>query len=190
MTGNVVFLGFAIAGARGLSAGASLIALGAFLCGAFTGGLLSARNSDHRGHMLRAATSVQVGLLAIAIVVAASGHVAHAGVRDGLLVSMGLAMGVQNSVALRLAVPELTTTVLTRTLTGIASETTIAGGEGSRLGRRAIAVAAMLLGAIAGALLALNVSIVAALAVATAIVFVVSVVIRSLSRAEAAWTRA
>ncbi|MFZ0088478.1 MAG: YoaK family protein [Solirubrobacteraceae bacterium] len=38
MTGNVVFLGLAVAGARGLSAVASLIALGAFVLGAMGGG--------------------------------------------------------------------------------------------------------------------------------------------------------
>ncbi|HEY8808806.1 MAG TPA: DUF1275 family protein, partial [Solirubrobacterales bacterium] len=38
MTGNVVFLGFALAGAPGLSAPASIAALGAFLLGAIAGG--------------------------------------------------------------------------------------------------------------------------------------------------------
>jgi hypothetical protein len=38
MTGNVVFLGFALAGADGLSVPASLVALAAFLCGAAAGG--------------------------------------------------------------------------------------------------------------------------------------------------------
>ena len=42
MTGNVVFLGFAIAGAGGLSVTASLIALGSFLIGALGGGQLGA----------------------------------------------------------------------------------------------------------------------------------------------------
>ncbi len=77
---------------------------------------------------------------------------------------MALAMGVQNAAAQRLAVPELTTTVLTRTLTGLASEAGLAGGAGSKLGRRAVAVAAMLLGALTGGLLVLHVAIAAALA--------------------------
>ena len=38
MTGNVVFLGFAIAGATGFSIPASLVALGSFVCGALIGG--------------------------------------------------------------------------------------------------------------------------------------------------------
>ena len=40
MTGNVVFLGFALAGAGGLSATSSLIALASFLLGARLGGWL------------------------------------------------------------------------------------------------------------------------------------------------------
>src|SRR5690349_9497029 len=41
MTGNVVFLAFAIAGAHGISASASILALGCFLVGAGSGGLLA-----------------------------------------------------------------------------------------------------------------------------------------------------
>src|SRR5271166_4533306 len=47
MTGNVVFLGFALAGASGLSAVASLAALASFLLGAFAGGRLIARVPEH-----------------------------------------------------------------------------------------------------------------------------------------------
>ena len=43
MTGNVVFVGFALAGAHGLSAAASLISLGAFVLGAIFGGRIAAR---------------------------------------------------------------------------------------------------------------------------------------------------
>src|ERR1700731_3452441 len=41
MTGNVVFLAFAIAGAKGLSVSASLLALVCFLTGALAGGRLA-----------------------------------------------------------------------------------------------------------------------------------------------------
>jgi len=41
MTGNIVFLGFAAAGAPGLSVPASLAAIGAFLAGALAGGRLA-----------------------------------------------------------------------------------------------------------------------------------------------------
>src|SRR5271167_3154145 len=47
MTGNVVFIGFALAGAGGLSASASLVALGSFLIGALGGGWIGAHNPLH-----------------------------------------------------------------------------------------------------------------------------------------------
>jgi uncharacterized membrane protein YoaK (UPF0700 family) len=191
MTGNVVFLGFALAGAHGLSSASSLVALATFLLGAFAGGRLAARTPEHRGHMLRSASIAQVLLLALALAVAvASGEPLDSGARYALLVPMALAMGVQNAAAQRLAVPELTTTVLTRTLTGIASEAGVAGASGAKLGRRVLAVAAMLIGALAGGLLVLHVSIVSALALAGAIVLAAAFAIHLVSHTDAPWTQA
>jgi uncharacterized membrane protein YoaK (UPF0700 family) len=64
------------------------------------------------------------------------------------------------------------------------------GGTGSRLGRRLLAVAAMFLGALIGALLALDVSTFAPLAVAAAILVVVAVGAQRLARSGADWSRA
>jgi uncharacterized membrane protein YoaK (UPF0700 family) len=190
MTGNVVFLGFALAGASGLSAVASLIALGSFLLGAFAGGWLSARNLAHRGRLLRAATVAQAALILLALVICLlAREPLQQAVRYELIVALALAMGVQNAAALRLSVPELTTTVLTRTLTGVASQARLVGGEGSQLGRRGIAVAAMLLGALAGALLALHASVAAAIAVAFALSVAFAVAALALARSSASWTR-
>jgi len=99
-------------------------------------------------------------------------------------------MGAQNASAQRLAVPDLTTTVLTRTLTGLAAEAGLIGGEGSKLGRRIVAVGAMLSGALAGGALALDVSVAAALAVALGIVLTVGSVVWILSRHDTVWARA
>ena len=131
MTGNVVFLGFALAGAGGLSVPASLLALASFLAGAFAGGWLGSRNAAHRGRLLRAATVAQASLILLALVLALLAREPLAeGARYALIVALALAMGVQNAAALRIAVPELTTTVLTRTLTGLASEAGSVGGAG------------------------------------------------------------
>jgi uncharacterized membrane protein YoaK (UPF0700 family) len=190
MTGNVVFLGFALAGARGLSAAASLLALGSFLLGAFAGGWLSARNSAHRGRLLRAATVAQAALILLALIICLpAGEPLQRAVRYELIVALALAMGVQNAAALRLSVPELTTTVLTRTLTGIASQARLVGGEGSRLGRRGVAVAAMLLGALGGALLVLHASVAAAIALAFALSVAFAVAAVVLAGSSASWTR-
>jgi uncharacterized membrane protein YoaK (UPF0700 family) len=190
MTGNVVFLGFALAGAPGLSAAASLLALGSFLLGAFAGGRLSARNAAHRGRLLRAATVAQAALVLLALLIALlAREPLQRSVRYELIVALALAMGVQNAAVLRLAVPELTTTVLTRTLTGIASQARLVGGTGSQLGRRGVSVAAMLLGALAGALLVLHVSIPAAIALAFALSVTLAAAAGALSRSNASWTR-
>ncbi|MGH3054144.1 MAG: DUF1275 family protein, partial [Gaiellaceae bacterium] len=85
------------------------------------------------------------------------------------------AMGVQNATARRLAVADLTTTVLTLTLTGIASDSRFGGGSGAKTARRILAVAAMLLGAAAGALLLTHVRPVAPLVLAAALLALVAV---------------
>ena len=190
MTGNVVFLGFALAGAGGLSVLASLLALAAFLLGALGGGWLGAHHV-HRGHLLRAATAIQASLLLLALVLAllADEPLAHA-LRYGLVVVLALAMGVQNAAAQKIAVPEITTTVLTKTLVGIASEGSFLGGPGARVARRSLAVAAMLLGALAGGALVLHVSLAAPLAVAFALSGAVGIAAHLVSRSNAAWTRA
>jgi uncharacterized membrane protein YoaK (UPF0700 family) len=73
MTGNVVFLGFALAGAPGLSVGAALAAAVAFLGGALAGGRLGVRYGSHRGRMLRYATATSAPLVLAAALMAATG---------------------------------------------------------------------------------------------------------------------
>jgi uncharacterized membrane protein YoaK (UPF0700 family) len=194
MTGNVVFIGFALAGARGLSAVSSLIALGAFLVGASAGGRFGALRPHHRGHLLWVASVAQATLLAIALLIALTvSKPLRTPESYALLVPMAVAMGLQNAVAQRLAVPELTTTVLTRTITGIASELGLLGrpgGIGPSFARRLAAVAAMLLGALAGGLLALHVSVAAALVLAVVLVLAVGFAAHVLSRKPAPWIEA
>lgn len=191
MTGNVVFLGFAIAGAKGLSASASMVALASFIAGALLGGRLGAWTAAYRGRLLQAAVAVEVALVAVALVVAL---VASAPITKGtqytLIPLLALVVGVQNSAARRLAVPDLTTTVLTLTLTGVAADSRVAGGAGAKLGRRLLAVTAMLVGALIGGLLAVNASIAAPLAIAVGLLAFTGFGARVLSRSHAAWTRA
>jgi len=175
MTGNVVFLGFAIGGASGLSFPASLVAIALFLIGGVIGGRIGASLGDVRTRALRAATMLQLALVSAAAIVAAVAGV-HAGAsRYLMVVLLATAMGTQNAIARRLAVPDLNTTVLTQTLTGIAADLRIAGGSESRVGRRLLAVAAMLLGAIVGALLVVHVANWTSLAVAAALLAGVAV---------------
>jgi uncharacterized membrane protein YoaK (UPF0700 family) len=190
MTGNVVFLGFAIAGEGGLSIWASLVAIGSFLVGGLAGGRIGGRYAEQRGTLLRVALAAQLPAVAVAVaLVAAGGDPIDGARRYVVTAALALAMGVQNATARRLAVPELTTTVLTMTLTGIAADSTLAGGRGSKIGRRLVAVAAMLVGALIGALLALRVGTVAPLAAAAGVLTLTLLVAHTFTNARAAWAR-
>jgi len=154
MTGNVVFLAFALVGARGFSIPASIVALGAFGLGATVGGRVSSRLAHHRARLLSASTIIQTLFLAVSVALAAmSSTPVTAGFRYGLIVALGAAMGIQNAAARKLAVPDLTTTVLTMTITGITADNFLAGRSGARAGRRGLTVVAMFAGALAGAAL-------------------------------------
>lgn len=159
MTGNVVFTGFALAGAPGFSLAASLVALAAFVAGAFTGGLIAHRTgaASHRGRLLLYALLAETAcVLAALAVTLVSGTPYVGGVRFTLVVLLALGLGTQNAAARALAVPDLKTTVLTLTITGTAADSRAAGGAGSRAGSRALSVAAMFLGAFGGALAVLH----------------------------------
>src|ERR1700685_2755047 len=68
MTGNVLFIGFALAGEPGFSIASSLIALVSFIVGSLAGGRLGSRMGDHRGRLLWTATEIQALLLGIAVI--------------------------------------------------------------------------------------------------------------------------
>ena len=112
MTGNIVFLGFGIAGSGGLPVVAPLVSLGFFLLGAGTGGVLTKRLAKHHPSHLARALAIEVALITTGLILA-------------------LAMGVRNATVRRIGLPDLTTTVLTMTLTGLASESPPAGRPGS-----------------------------------------------------------
>jgi uncharacterized membrane protein YoaK (UPF0700 family) len=191
MTGNVVFLGFGIAGAGGISIWASLTAIGSFLVGGIVGGRIGSRWSNDRGRQLTTAAGTELLLVMGALVIAAlSRHQIGAANRYAVIVPLAVAMGIQNATARRLAVADLTTTVLTQTLTGIAADGPLAGGQGSRFGRRALSVAAMLLGALIGGLLVLKVDNPAPLALAAALLAIVAFVAYRASRSSPAWADA
>jgi uncharacterized membrane protein YoaK (UPF0700 family) len=65
-----------------------------------------------------------------------------------LIAVTAFAMGLRNATVRRLGVPDLTTTVLTMTLTGLAADSRAAGGTGVHSPRRSASVAAMALGAL------------------------------------------
>jgi uncharacterized membrane protein YoaK (UPF0700 family) len=189
MTGNVVFLGFAFAGAQEFSIPASLTAIAAFLVGALAGGRIGANFGPHRGRLLAVAIAIELamtgGALAIAIL---APNIDDLSVRYSLTVLLSLTMGIQNATARRLAVPDLTTTVLTLTLTGIAADWPLAGGRNPSSGRRLLSTVAMFLGAAIGAVLVLTVGTAAALAFVLAILVAVGAVAARFSTSREPWT--
>lgn len=190
MTGNVVFLGFALAGAPGLSVPASIVSMVSFLVGALAGGRFGTRFAAHRGRLLATTTALQAVLVAgsVGALVLAHGEVTSPA-RYTLIVLLGVAMGMQNAVARRLGVPDLTTTVLTLTLTGLAADSSPAGGPAPRPGRRVLSVLAMFLGALAGALLLGHAELLHILVLVLLLLIVTSVAAYRLSASDPAWTR-
>jgi uncharacterized membrane protein YoaK (UPF0700 family) len=127
-----------------------------------------------RAKLVRAGALLEVVLVAGALaLVAGRGAALHASQRDVVAGLLATAMGVQNAVARRLAVPDLTTTVLTMTLTGIAADLR-APNRRVALSRRALAVGAMFAGAVAGAELVLHGDLTAVLAIAVGLLAAVS----------------
>src|SRR5438876_10998624 len=97
MTGNVVFLGFAVAGAPEFSIPASLIAIASFLAGALGGGRLGLRMAQHRSRFLAIAILVKLGLVGAAFLVAIAMTDYNVDlIRYGLIALLALAMGLQN----------------------------------------------------------------------------------------------
>lgn len=189
MTGNVVFLGFALAGAPGFSIPASLLALGAFALGALGSGWLGSAMGGRRGILLSASSAVQATFLAVGVALAAlATSPVPTAYRYGLIVVLAVSMGVQNATARRLAVPDLTTTVLTLTIVGIAADSGIVGGQGgSKAGRRLISIIAILVGGLVGAVLVVRVNMVYPLVIALVAVAGVAVATRMLASSRPAW---
>jgi uncharacterized membrane protein YoaK (UPF0700 family) len=153
MTGNVVFLGFGADPRSGLSPAASVIAIAGFLLGALAGGRAAHALATARpGGWLALAFTGEALILGVAAVLTGTGVLPFAGSgRFATIAVLAVALGVQNSTVRHLGAPDLTTTVLTLTLTGLTADSAMAGGPGAKPHRRLGSVAAMLAGAGAGA---------------------------------------
>ncbi len=178
MTGNVVLLGFGVAGGQGLPVLAPVLSLIAFLVGSLLAGLLVKRSGSHLATLAGRALALEFVLLGVASVVAAAAYV-----RPGdtaayvLIVLLACAMGFRSIVVRRHGVPDLSTVVLTMTLGALAAQSSLAGGSGAGSVRRLSAVLAMFAGALIGALLvrtsvAVTLALAAILALVTWLLYV------------------
>ena len=166
MTGNVVLIGFALAGAPGFSIAASATALAAFLAGAATGGRIGLRIHEKRSLLVTAVT-LEAGFTVVAAIIAGTVAVLSTGwPRFTVIAVLGYAMGIRNSVVRNMGVADMTTTVLTMTLTGFAADSSLGGGHNPNATRRIISVVCMLVGALVGAAFVIHVHPGAALGLA------------------------
>jgi uncharacterized membrane protein YoaK (UPF0700 family) len=157
MTGNIFFLGFALAGARGFSIARSLTSLVAFLAGAAVGGRICAAmaSSNRRRWLLTLAACEAILLFAAALASVGTGvsSAAPANRIYAVIALTAVAMGLRNATMRRLAIPDLTPTMMTLTLTGLAADSSLAGGANPRIGRRVASVLLLITGAVIGTLL-------------------------------------
>ena len=180
MTGNIVLLAFATAHVSGLSIARSSTALLSFLIGAILGGrIMAGANTDLQIRFAAQAFFLEVAFLFAASLcgIGYSGDLHEHPFQPFALIALtALAMGTRNAAVRKLAIPDLTTTVLTLTITGIGADSSLASGNNPRLARRFASVAAMFLGAAFGAVV-IHYSISAPLWIATAVSAVCSIVL-------------
>lgn len=158
MTGNVVILGMALVGGDDLPVVGPVVALVGFMAGAALA-----------GRVLRRAAGAWTGLttwlfalvtllcLALSVLLLVAGEEPPKAVELTVTTVLGAAMGVQAATARFIAVKDVTTVVVTSTLTGLAADSVLGSGKARAAGggsaRRLVAVLLILAGAAAGAAL-------------------------------------
>jgi uncharacterized membrane protein YoaK (UPF0700 family) len=174
MTGNIVFMGFAAAGAPDFRMSVYLVAIAAFLLGALVAGRMA---RAHAGATLRrwlmTAALFEATLFWVAAGAAMGFDIASLTPEPRLFTIIALtaiAMGFRNATIRQLKVPDLTTTVLTLTITGLAADSHWAGGTNPNWARRVSAILAIFCGAFVGGLLVIHVGLAIPLLVAGAMI--------------------
>lgn len=175
MTGNVVILGMALVGADDLPIVGPVVALVGFLAGAALGGRVLKASGAGWTHRATTLFGVVTLVLVAAAVVLAVDETPARGVALGVTAALGTAMGAQAATARFIAVKDVTTVVVTSTLTGLAADSVLGSGKGGGSGRRLLAVVLILAGAAAGAAL-LSVHLAAGVALAAVVTGAVTVV--------------
>ena len=168
ITGNVIFIGLALLGARGFSLIAPFIVAACFLLGAAGGGVV-AREIAHRGRRVYIATLIQLIALALCTGLLAGFTHLGAGARGVVLALLALGMGAKSAIVGTLSVKGLTTSVITTTLAGVVVEGVTGNWRDPAFVVRVSAAGALFLGAVAGALFAIETFTWCPLAFATAV---------------------
>ena len=152
MTGNVVILGMALVGGSGLPVLGPLLALAGFMAGAALGGRVlkpAGPGWTHRTTLLF--SLVTALMLAVATLLLATDEELQHPVAISITTALGAAMGIQAATARFIAVKDVTTVVVTSTITGLAADSVLGSGKRGNSSRRVAAVVLILAGAFAGA---------------------------------------
>jgi uncharacterized membrane protein YoaK (UPF0700 family) len=188
VTGNLVFVGLGIAGARQFAIVTCLLAIGGFVVGALAGGRACRLGRQHRGRVMRDVLHVKLVLAFVVTVIAvASGDNLDRPLSDAIVVLLAMSMGTQLAAIRYLKVPDLMTVVLTLTITGVLTDRGLGWSHPAML-RRFMAVFAFAVGAISGGVLVLYVSVGAALALGLAIIAGVTISAHVAAASTADWT--
>lgn len=158
MTGNVVILGMALVGGDGLPILGPVLALLGFMAGAAVGGrVLKGAGLAWTRLTTILFSVVAVVTLALAVLLIVDGEAPSRPVAVTVTTLLGGVMGLQASVARFIAIKDVTTVVVTSTITGLAADSIFGSGKSRSgdggSGRRFTAVVAILAGAAAGAAL-------------------------------------
>ena len=160
MTGNILLLSFSL-GVRGshgrfasIFPGGTIVpylaALAAFGLGAVAGGRLVRAEEPGR----RAGFAIDGGLIGIAALIIVFTHPGPANLaRYPVIMTLALAMGIQNTLLRRWGIRDLATNLFTLTYTGLYADSPLGGGKNPRALRRAVSLAIFVISAATGAFL-------------------------------------
>ena len=158
MTGNVLFIGFALAGDATIPLLNNVLALAGFVVGATLASLI-VRGKSHPSRLSNHA----IGILTVGALVALGLGTTWALLQTlhpvmMLVVTAGLAavMGAQAAAVKATGIVDVSTIVVTNTLANLAMDSPLAGGVGSKSGRRIGAIVCMAAGGFIGAMFVLH----------------------------------
>jgi uncharacterized membrane protein YoaK (UPF0700 family) len=160
MTGNIVFLGFEVAGAPGPSTWRTVAAVGAFAVGANLGTRVVARSAGTGAVWPRRVTAaLALGAVAQAVFlvvwVAVGGRPSN-GSANALIAISALAMGMQTAAVFSLGVRAVFSTAATATVTALMGDLATWSQTQAERRRLAAVLAALFAGAVAGAVLVVH----------------------------------
>jgi len=155
MTGNVLFVGFGLAGVDDIPVVNNLVALLTFVLGAALGSRLTRRGAGGPVKLPRSSMVVQLvvvlGTIALAGVWLGLGRL---GTTEMVVITgvLALLLGAQAAAVRHTGIRDLSTVVVTMTMVNLAADSRLAGGAGAAWFRRVGAIVTMGVGALAAAL--------------------------------------